>query len=61
MSKVRVARDEGKRARLYKGKVVIAFFVPPKTKQQGGNQERSANSLAEKYETKTAGGVRSRL
>ena len=53
MSKVRAARDEGKRAWLYKGKAVIAFFGPPKTKQQGGNQERSANSLAEKYETKT--------
>ena len=53
MSKVRVARDEGKRAWLYKGKAVIAFFGPPKTKQQGNNQERSANSLAEKYVTKT--------
>ena len=39
MSKVRAARDEGKRAWLYKGKAVIAFFGPPKTKQQSGNQE----------------------
>ena len=53
MLMVRVAKDEGKMAWLYKGKAVIAFFGPPKTKQQGGNQERSANSLAEKYETKT--------
>ena len=52
MSKVRAARDEGKGAWLYKGKAIIAFFGPPKTKQQGGNQERSANSLAKKYKTK---------
>ena len=52
ISKVRATRDEGKRAWLYKGKAVISFFGPPKTKQQGGNQERSTNSLAEKYKTK---------
>jgi hypothetical protein len=28
MSKVRAARDEGKRAWLFKGKVVISFFGP---------------------------------
>ena len=52
MSKVREARDEEKRAWLYKGKAFIAFLVPPKTKQQGSNKERSANSLAKKYKTK---------
>lgn len=36
-----------------KAKQLLPFFGPPKTKQ-GGYQERSANSLAEKYETKTA-------
>ena len=52
MLMVRVAKDEGKMAWLYKGKAVIAFFGPPKTKQQGGNQERSANSLVEKIRNK---------
>ena len=53
MSKVRATRDERKMAWLYKGKEVIAFFGPPETKQQGDNQERSTNSLVEKYKTKT--------
>jgi hypothetical protein len=40
MSKVRTTRDEGKRAWMFKGKVVIAFFCPhSKTRQQGGSQE----------------------
>eukprot|EP00253_Pinus_taeda_P032593 PITA_32593 len=45
MLKVRVARDEGKRAWIYKGKVVIARFGPPsKTEQQDGNKEEATNS-----------------
>jgi hypothetical protein len=53
MSKVREARDEGKRAWLFKGKVVIAFFGPhSKTGQQGGSQEAIANSLAGNYATR---------
>jgi len=48
LSKVRAARDEGKRAWLYKGKVVIAIFGPPsKARQQNNNQEVIANPLAE--------------
>ena len=48
LSKVRAARDEGKRARLYKGKAVIVVFGPPsKAKQQNNSQERIANPLAE--------------
>ena len=43
--KVRAARDEGKRAWIYKGKTVIARFGPPsKTKQQDGNKEEATNS-----------------
>ena len=53
MSKVRAARDEGKRAWLFKGKVVIAFFGPhSKTGQQGGSQEVTTNSLAGNYATR---------
>jgi hypothetical protein len=53
MSKVRTARDEGKKAWLFKGKVVIAFFSPhSKTGQQGGSQEATANSLIGNYATR---------
>ena len=45
MSKVRATRDEGKRAWIYKGKVVIVRFGPPsKTKQKYGNKEEATNS-----------------
>ena len=45
MLKVRAARDEGKRAWIYKGKVVIAQFGPPsRTEQQDGNKEEATNS-----------------
>ena len=47
MTKVRAARDEGKRAWIYKGKAVIAQFGPPsKTRQQDNNKEEEANSSA---------------
>jgi hypothetical protein len=53
LSKVRAARDEGKRAWLFKGKVVIAFFSPlSKTGQQVGSQKETTISLAGKYETR---------
>jgi hypothetical protein len=53
MTKVRAARDEGKRAWLFKGKVVIAFFGPrSKIGQQGGSQEAITNSLAGNYATR---------
>ena len=47
MSKVREARDEGKRAWIYKGKAVIARFGPPsKTGQQDDNKQETTKSLA---------------
>jgi hypothetical protein len=53
LSKVRAAMDEGKRAWLYKGKDVIAFFGPhSKTGQQVGSQEKTTISLAGKYATR---------
>ena len=53
LSKVRATRDEGKRAWLFKGKDVIAFFGPhSKTRQQVGSQEETTISLAGKYETR---------
>lgn len=43
--KVREARDECKRAWIYKGKVVIARFEPPsKIEQQDGNKEEATKS-----------------
>ena len=54
--KVRVARDEGKRAWLFKGKVVIAFLGShSKTGQQVGSQEETTISLAGKYATRPVG------
>jgi hypothetical protein len=51
MTKVRAARDEGKRAWIYKGKVVIAQFGPPsKAKQQNNNKEETTNSSARNEE-----------
>jgi hypothetical protein len=51
--KVRAARDEGKRAWLFKGKVIIAFFGPhSKTRQQVGSQEEATISLVGKYATR---------
>jgi hypothetical protein len=51
--KVREARDEGKRAWLFKGKVVISFFGPhSKTGQQVGSQEEATISLEGKYATR---------
>ena len=48
LSKLRATRNEGKRAWLYKGKVVIVVFGPPsKARQQNNNQEVIANPLAE--------------
>jgi len=45
MTKVRTARDEGKRAWIYKGKALIAQFGPPsKTRQQNDNKEEAAKS-----------------
>jgi hypothetical protein len=53
LSKVRAARDDGKRAWLLKGKVVVAFLGPhSKTRQQVGSQEETTISLAGKYETR---------
>ena len=46
MGKIRTARNEGKRAWLYKGKVVIAVFgTPSKTRQQAGSKEKTKNSI----------------
>jgi hypothetical protein len=51
--KVRAARDESKRAWLFKGKVVIAIFgLHSKTRQQVGSQEKTTISLAGKYATR---------
>jgi len=51
--KVRAARDEGKRAWLFKGKVVISFFSShSKTGQQVGSQGETTISLAGKYATR---------
>jgi len=53
MSKVRETRDEGKRAWIYKGKVVIAHFGPPcKTGKQDDNKEKAKNSLARNQEAR---------
>jgi hypothetical protein len=53
MTKVRAARDEGKRAWIYKGKVVIAQFGPPsKTRQQNDNKEETTNSSARNEEAR---------
>lgn len=47
MTKVRAAKDEGKRAWIYKGKVVIAQFGPPsKTRQQNDNKGEARNEEA---------------
>ena len=54
MTKVRAARDEGKRAWIYKGKAVIAQFEPPsKTRQQNDNKEEVANSSARNEEVRS--------
>jgi hypothetical protein len=54
MTKVRAARDEGKRAWIYKGKAVIAQFGPPsKTRQQDNNKEEAANSSARNEEARS--------
>ena len=54
LSKVRAARDEGKRAWLYKGKAVIVVFLPPsKARHQNNNQEVIANPLAENIATRS--------
>ena len=54
MTKVRAARDEGKRAWIYKGKVVIVQFGPPsKTRQQNDNKEEAANSSARNEEARS--------
>ena len=54
MSKVRAARDEGKRAWIYKGKVVIAQFgSPSKTGQQDDNKEETTNSLTGNQEARS--------
>ena len=56
MLKVRVARDEGKRAWLFKGKSFIAFFSSQsKTGQRVGSQEETTISLAGKYATRPVG------
>lgn len=48
MSIVREARDQGKRAWLYKGKAIIASFGPHfKVEQQVCSKEVAANSLVE--------------
>jgi len=53
MSKVRVARDEGIRAWLFKGKTVIPSFGPhSKTRQHVGSQEAIVDSLAGTYATR---------
>jgi hypothetical protein len=53
-TKVRAARDEGKRAWIYKGKAVIAQFGPPsKTRQQNNNKEEVANSSARNEEARS--------
>jgi hypothetical protein len=53
MKKVRAARDEGKRAWIYKGKAMIAQFGPPsKTRQQDDNKEEAANSSARNEEAR---------
>ena len=54
ITKFRVARDEGKRVWIYKGKVVIVQFGPPsKTRQQNDNKEEVANSLARNEEARS--------
>ena len=53
MLKVRAARDEGKRAWIYKGKTVITRFgSPSKTKQQDGNKEEATNSSTRNQEAR---------
>ena len=54
--KVRAARDEGKRAWLFKGKAGIAIFGShSKTGQQVGSQEETTISLAGKYAIRPVG------
>lgn len=49
MEKVRAARDEGKRAWLYKGKVVISCFGPySNLSQRADNSKMTTNSLVER-------------
>jgi hypothetical protein len=54
MTKVRAARDEGKRAWIYKGKAVIVQFGPlSKTRQQDDNKEEAANSSTRNEEARS--------
>jgi hypothetical protein len=54
MTKVRAARDEGKRAWFYKGKVVIVQFGPPsKTRQGNNNKEEATNSSTRNEEARS--------
>ena len=54
MPKVRATRYEGKRAWIYKGKVVITQFgTPSKTRQQNDNKEEVTNSLARNEEARS--------
>ena len=51
--KVRAARDEGKRAWIYKGKSMIAQFGPPRTEQQDGNKEEATNFSTGNHEARS--------
>jgi hypothetical protein len=54
MTKVRAARDEGKREWIYQGKTVIAQFgPPPKTRQRNNNKEEAANSSTRNEEARS--------
>lgn len=54
MTKVRVARDEGKIAWIYKGKFGLAQFGPPsKTRQQNDNKEEASNSSTRNEEARS--------
>jgi len=53
MTKVRAARDEEKRAWIYKGKAVIAQFGPPsKTRKQDNKKEEATNSSTRNEEAR---------
>jgi len=46
VEKIRIAKNEGKRAWLYNGKVIIAVFGPlGKTRQRTGSKEKTENSI----------------
>ena len=53
VKKIRATRNEGKKAWLYNGKVVIVvFWTRDKTRQQSGSEEKTENSIIGRKKTR---------